>query len=487
MPNQKLLEVVEHLSFSQRKELRLFVGSNYHNRKYNRGKVLQLLEFILDTPAGQEEELNDKEKLNTYFFPEKPFEENDKNPIDSLASDLFSLVREFLLQEEQSSQWTKISESLAMAKFYRLNNLEQRFWQTIKRIRKELKKQQIKDENYFKAQLQTEDEVASFQSTFNTYTDDSNLVKANIALDSYFTISKLEKASGLLFQQHMGQVQTAESLLFSEAIMDQFMAYQDIQTPLAQLYYLVIKLLQNPIGTNDLQDFLAKAEKYEKEIPPAKFRNLMAFYRYFVGRKYQLTVSGQELLNKLFVLYQKHLDKGYFHLGNQACLLPGSLKLMINIAIKVNAIDWASNLLERYPPNQIIGTRYPLEAHSLCTAEVLFAEKKFSEAEQHIVYRNYENVNYSILADILLIKIYYETENDLLESRTSALSQKVRRSKLTKDDKQRYLNFLSLVNQLLKYRLIKPKKALKKLKSQVQELVPIIEREWLQHKLQQLH
>lgn len=486
MPNQKLLEVIHHLSDSERKRLRLFVASNYHNKKYNRGRIVQLLEMILSTPTRDNEGLNNKEQLNQVFFPEKPYEEKGKNPIDSLASDLFSLVRQFLLYEEQSAQWTKVTESLALAKFYRQNNLEQRFWQTIKSLRKQLAKQTIKDETYFELLLQTENEVASFQSIFNTYTDDSNLINANIALDNYFVISKLEKASGLLFQKHMGQVQTEEALLFNEAILTHFEDYPSIQTPLAELYYLVTKLLRSPNDTPLLENFIEKAEEYEKVIPKNKFHNIMAFYRYFVGRQYQLQVSGKQLLDKLFVLYQKHLDKGYFHHGEHPCLLPGSLKLMVNIAIKVGAIEWASQLLVRYPPNKIIGTRYPLEAHSLCEAEVLFAERKFLQAEKQIVYRNFENINYSILADILLIKVYYEIQNDLLESRASALSQKIRRTKLTQTNKQQYLNFLRVVNQLIKNQLIRPPEELTKLATLINELVPIIEREWLIQKLHQM-
>ena len=208
----------------------------------------------------------------------------------------------------------------------------------------------------------------------------------------------------------------------------------------------------------------------------------MAYYRYFMGRKYQLEPS-KEKLQQIFELYQEHLEEGFFHLRHKKHLMPGSLKVMTNIAIKVDAIDWAKQLLKRYPPAKIAGTRYPKEAHSLCEADVFFAEGDYDKASQCLTYRNFENVNYSILADILLIKIYYTTDHVLLENRIAALSRKVRRSKLTSSTKQQYLNFLRIINLLLKNRFTKPVAELNKIKALIDELTPLIEREWLRKTL----
>lgn len=217
-------------------------------------------------------------------------------------------------------------------------------------------------------------------------------------------------------------------------------------------------------------------------MPIWRYRNLMAYYRYFIGRKYQLAPSDEKL-RQLFELYKEHLEQGFFHLRYKKHLMPGSLKLMTNIAIKVGATDWAKQLLKKYPPAKIAGTRYPAEAHSLCEADVFFAEGDYEKASQCLTYRNFENVNYSILADILLIKIYYTTDHVLLENRIAALSRKVRRSKLTQNAKQQYLNFLRIVNLLLKNRFTKPAAELSKISTQIDELSPMVEREWLRKTL----
>ncbi|MEL6970180.1 MAG: hypothetical protein AAFZ63_05175 [Bacteroidota bacterium] len=484
MPNQKLLEVLQCFTVEEQKRLRLFVASAYHNKKYNRTRIEALLEYILRNELN-DDLVFDKKELNHLFFPKKIFKANEKNPIDSLASDLYSLVRRFILQEKEEKDWDKGTEALAMAHFYRRNSMETRFWQVIKQARNFFDNQKKKDRKAFLKMWLVEEEIVAFQTVFSTYTDDSNLINTNTALDRFYAVAKLQKAATLLFQEKLGAVDPGNALLLSDFLIAIFLEYEEIQTPFTEINYLLISILKSPHDNELLNEFIQKAKAYRKDIPVFRYRNLMAFYRYFIGRNYQSNQSDAKL-RQLFELYKEHLEEGFFHLRYKKHLMPGSLKLMTNIAIKVGAIDWATQLLIQYPPDKISGTRYPIEAHSLCQAEVFFAEGEYEKASDCLTYRNFENVNYSILADILLIKIYYITDHDLLENRVAALSRKTRRSKLTQNTKQQYLNFLRVVNFLLKNRFTKPEAELSKIRTLVDELTPMIEREWLRKVLAEL-
>lgn len=481
MPNHKLIETLQCFSTSQRKRLVLFVESAYHNDKYNRPKLIQLLQHLLAENLTAAFDHTHKRRLQTVFFPDKPYEENRKNSIDSLASDLLSLIRKFIQTEQAQKPNTKVEELLSMIRFYRENQLENRFWQTEKQLRKLIEKTPVRDEVYYQQLIRLEEEVATVQSIFNTYSDDSNLIRAHAALDNYYTIRKLEKTTVLRFQQKISGIETADALLLSDALLKTFPSHGGIRTPLAELYHLIIQVFEQPDNDQILDTLEEMTQRYKAVIPTIKLRNIMALYRYFMGRKYHAESNRPDFSFRLFRLYKEHLQQGYFEINEKGHILPASLKLMTNFAIKVGEFDWAEKLLKRYPPNKITGTHYPLEAHSLCLAELLFARENYVAAEEHVMYRKFENVNYSILADVLLIKIYYVTQNELLESRVSALGQKVRRTKLYKPQKQQYLHFLRLANQLIKYRWTKPSaEQLNKLKSLAKELTPLLEREWLQ-------
>ena len=456
----------------------MFVRSPYHNDRFNPEKILELLELLDTHQADPDDEALSKKELNLRFFPEHDFQEKAKNPIDSLASDLFSLVRQFILWEDAQEFWGKGREYLALARFYRRKNLEDRFHQVISQFRRFQRKHPHRDASFFLQVFQMEEEVAIFESIFNTYTDDSNLVAAHIALDNFYTIAKLEFASALHFQEQLGQVNTGEALRLSALLLKEYDDFDEIHSPAASLYRKVIQLLQKPDDQALFATFEDELFRFEESFTKPKYRNLMAFYRYFIGLRYQQEVPGPELLPKLFELYKQHLAKGYFHVEDDK-ILPASLKLMVNIAIKVGAYDWAYDLLKKYPPRRIAGTRFPLESHQLCAAEISFAENNYNEAHDLLVYKNFENINYSILADILLIKIYFSTENELLESRIRALEQKVRRSKLTAARKEPYLNFLKVMYRVVKYQWQKEGKKWQRLAEEVPRMVPIIEREWL--------
>ncbi|MEO0727262.1 MAG: hypothetical protein AAFZ63_22135 [Bacteroidota bacterium] len=484
MPNQRLIETLRCFSDKERKRLVHFVESAYHNDKYNRPKTIQLLQYLLNTNLSDGDIPEQKEALQQLFFAQKPFLKKRKNAIDSLASDLFSLTKLFVLHEQEyASDKRKWKEQLTMIRFYRTNNLEHRFWQAVEQFRRMLEKVPTRGEKYYQYLLELEEEVVSFQTTFNTYTGDSNLVRAHLALDKCYTIAKLEKAAVLLFQQKLGQIQTDDALLLNELLIETFAKYPEIQTPLAKLYYLIIRLLQRSSDQELMAEFVQNVKALKNQIPAGKYRNIMAFYRYFLGLQYQQESRGPELLQRLFSLYREHLQAGYFDVEKTGQILPGSLKLMTNIAIKVGDFEWADQLLTAYGPGKITGTRFPIEAHSLCQAEVLFARELYTEALDHIMYRNFEDINYSILADVLLIKIYFVKDHNLLESRISALAQKVRRTKLTQAHKQQYLNFFKVMNLLCKYRWSKLPAELSKLQSMVKDLAPLLEREWLKKRI----
>ncbi len=478
MPSKKLLETLSCFSAAERKRLRLFVQSPYDNDRFNPEKILELLDLIEQHKLDPEAEALDKKRLNQHFFPERSFQEKAKNPIDSLTSDLFALVRRFILLEDAQDRWNKGSEYLAMARFYRRNNLETRFRQVISQYRRFQEKHPYRDADFFLQLFRVEEEIATFETYFNTYTGDPNLVAVHTALDNFYAVVKLEIACILRFQQLQMQMETGEAFQLSDALLAQFDQLETIHSPLVVIYEKLHSLLQRDGGQLLLEEYHEELIKSEQNIPKITYRNLMAYYRFFIGLRYTKELEGTNLLESMFSLYQEHLKKGYFEVEDEK-ILPDSLKLIINIAIKLKEYSWARSLLKRYPPKRIAGTRFPGESHQLCLAEISFAEGAYEEAHKLLEYRKFENLHYSILSDVLLIKIYFVTGNDLIESRVHALEQKIRRSKLTPDHRRPYLNFLQVMKRLTKYQWNKEGRRWQQLVEEFPGITPIIEREWL--------
>ncbi|WP_367392530.1 hypothetical protein [Lewinella sp. LCG006] len=478
MISSRIIEVVTNLSDEQLNRLADFLNSPYHNSGYNSQKIIELFELVKsalseDTPANLE-----KAKLNQHFYPDRPFVEKKKNPIDALSSDLFAKMKDFLFFEHVQSPKFAAQQVISLASFYRLHNYEERFWQLVKQFRKNHASQGNRDANYYLDSFLLEAEVATFCSTFNTYTDDANIAETDRCLDQFYATQKLETTTILAFQRKLSDYNTVNEKQTASLIVDVYQDYPSFHTLLAGYYKTILTWLSAPPTPLALEDFVVALKAKKEEIEAGKFRNLMAFYRYFLSLQYHREATGVELLQKLFNIFKEHLEEGYLQVNGK--LMPATLKSMINLATKLGEISWAKEVLRAYPYDHITGTRYPEEAHSLCEAEVLFANGEYQTAQEKLIYCNFENVNYSILADVLLIKIYYVQQDELIYNRISALEKKVRRSKLSAHNKSAYIHFLHLLLRVLKYEHNKQSKKWTKLQDDLQHTKPMLEREWLE-------
>ena len=160
-----------------------------------------------------------------------------------------------------------------------------------------------------------------------------------------------------------------------------------------------------------------------------------------------------------------------------------SLKVLILFGLRLKQFDWVKKVLDEHPPTRICGTKHAVEAHSLCVAEYYFYLQDYPTALETLVYKHFENPNYSLWAEMLLIKIYFETADELLEYRMKALDQKVRRTKLSIEIKNGYYLFIQKLDKIIKYGWGKdsPKRA--RLLEEIKTTPGILDREWLLEKL----
>lgn len=475
MPNQKLLDIVICLDKKQQRKLLSFVKSPYFNYRSNASLITELLGIILKNKADYKAKKLQKKHLQKHFFPGKPFLENSKNAIDSLASELNKLVEQFIVQEELGIEIEKRSE-FALALFYERTGNNTRFWPLIDKFRKKWDKQQQKNSEDYYLRFRMEERAAAFAS-FYPKTGKSDIEDVDKYLSKAFFTKKIELGIILSFSKQTSANNRTTEDQFLNFVEEIYPQYTSVHTELADLYYLAYKLWS---ATDDKALFLEFEEMLKKNeafIPENERSNIYAFYRYFFGRNYELA-GDTSLTEKLVPLYKEHLSKGYFFFSGGK-MFHGTLKLLVNFGVKQNELDWVDEILTLITPEKILGTKYPEEIHSLCRAEQLFAQQEYEKSESMIVYRLFEDFNFSLSCDILLIKIYFHTQDDLLESRIRAMELKVRRAELSDFDKEAYLRFISLMRRIDKYLWLKDERKISLIKEDIKSDKPLIQREWL--------
>jgi hypothetical protein len=482
MLNRKLLEVVSRLSETEQKRLRLYLQATYFNDGYNAGKIVQLYDYVLKNGADENEPALEKERVAAIFFPDKAFSEKGKGPIDSLASDLFRLVRAFLHQAEWEKTDSEAREWLTLARFYRKNGLEERFKPTLQAIQKAQDNNPLRDANYYFTQFQVEEEVANFKSIYSSNEDDFNLFAVHQNLDTFFTICKLEALCSSAFQSKTSAVNSLPDSALTRVMLElvENQSFKDI--PITRAYQLAYQLIQNPDREGALQELEESLEQHASTVPAEKYRDLQALYRALWAWRYRRE-GGPDFGIRLFRLYAEHLKRGYFYIDGK--ILTDAMRAITVFGLWAKEFDWVRRFLEEHPPERLYGTRFPVEFYNLNFAEYHFALRNFEESVRFLTYQSFENATYSIWADLLLVKIYYETQDELLETRMKALDQKIRRSGISQENKVLYLSFLQKLAKIIKYGWEKGSPKLAKLREEIQTTPNIASREWLLEKLDQ--
>ena len=482
MLNRKLLEVLHRLDVTERKRLRLLLQSPYFNGAHQAESLIRLYDYIIRYDANETDPMLDKQRVFNYFFPDKLFEDGQKSSLDGWMTRLFGLVRTFLAQERlnRNPYETEYQELLSWMHFCRKYGLEERFWQVTQSLKKLQDEHISRGAEFYHKQFRLAAEITAFKTLSNSFQDDANIISTSVYLDTYYSILHLEMACALLYQHQLSQNETVFDYRQTEFVLTLAQNGGFEHLPLIEIYQLVYSLLQNPENEEAHQRFEILLEENMHQIPAETLSNLKAYQRHFWVRYY--TRSGNPFFRtKLFELYKEHFEQGYFYI--EGSITVQALRMLTIFALKLGHFDWAKQVLDQHPPARICGTRYPLEAYNLNLAEYHFYKKEYTQAIEKLQYRLFENPHFSILVDVLLIKIYVETQDDLLDSRMKAFEQKVRRNKLSAESKARYNNFLKKLDKVIRLGWQKNSSRIDKIKQEIQSIPHIIEREWLLEKL----
>ncbi len=188
MLNRKLLEVLRRLTSAEKSRLRQFLLSPYFNATPKSQDLIRLYDLIIAHGAKEDHPALAKAAVFPLFFHDRVFEEKAKSPLDSLTTELFAMIRRFLLQKEQEHESNEVQEHLVMAKFYRKYALEEWFWQSLQQARKSQVGSVERDTTYFFNQFKIEDEELQFRGLYNSFEDDTNLYAVQENLDKFYSI-----------------------------------------------------------------------------------------------------------------------------------------------------------------------------------------------------------------------------------------------------------------------------------------------------------
>ncbi len=478
----KLLEILNLLSLKEHKRFNKFLLSPFFNDGYNATSIIKLYEYVREHKFDVNSPELTKEHIFSHIFVEKDMLKH-KLDLDRLISELMYLLEQYLTFEQNPSTEMRWLKELSMAKFYRKHGLVKRFETAIEATQKEINKNPFRDSQYFFQKFLQAQEEFEFQSSFNIRRNDANLLETHLNLDIFYSMNKMNYSSILLLQGTMTEIEATETFQFVETIKHLLDNSRYLMTPVMDIYYRIYQLLHDASDEKAILEVEDLIQTHEALIPPDKMKDIQAFYRTFWVKRY-VNLNVPDALMDLFIVYEKHLTKGYLY--REGKIFSSTLQSLTNTGLKLKKFEWVKKLLDNHTSEDIIGRDDTVEIHNFLLANYYFSTVEYEKAEEILVSLKFKDIFYDIQIYFLMIKIYYEQNSSLLEGKINALKVKVARGNMPEPKKAFFYNSLNKLTIIQKLRYVPDNLQKIKVLEELNSSKIFSEREWLIEKVNEL-
>ncbi|MCB0704824.1 MAG: hypothetical protein KDC34_05915 [Saprospiraceae bacterium] len=478
---KKIWEFFEILDPKDLDELELFLQSPYFNRGSGAGTMLLLFESFRD--SYQSGSWPDPDLLYAQLFPD---EVEIKGKLSKLLSQLTQLIRQFIQQLDWHSREAKNQNALAELRFYRKRGLHQRFEKGLKLLEDRLAHSRGTDQQHMYLQFLLEQERVEFFAFQNKRKSDLNIPKLIERLDWFYLFSKMEfalafLAQGIHFSLPRNEV---EQLLTEVEKLPNGNGFLEI--PVVGVYWSMLKyLVREDEGSLDELEFVrSEIQGADEKLLPEQKQMLFGLLRHQVigavnrGRLTFLPIA--------FQIYCEHLEAGYLYYEKK--VTSSTYRNMVTMSLRLKQFNWTRTFLDDYR-DKLIGADHPEEVYRFNLANLYFHERKFDEALD-LLGPKYNDLYYQLAARRLEIKVLFEVQSPLLESKMESFKIYVFRlsqNNLPATQASGNNHFIDLLRRIINPSTLGNDQRINLLRKQFEEAHVLAERNWLDEKLRQLH
>ncbi len=479
MERSYLIEVLQTLSPDELQDFARFLASPQlqSNRQFKEMQaLLDAIRVRIEDATNSE---FDKWQVYNLVFPDSGFVEGK---LEKLMTELNKILRQYLLIQYYFRPENEVQTQMDLINILEIRGLESRKVQTMQKLARQQQSVLQRQSDYYLHQSRLERLVHDHQSKYNIAKDDLNIPNVVENLDIFHHLSRLEMLNRFLLQQRLAQLEVEEhiKLALTESVVPQ--RYLSLSTEL-RIRNMVFQLLcaELPKRT-DFETLLDILRQSNAELTEESQKEIYTYLRNFCV---MLINSGAtDLLSVLHSIQKENLERGYlYHQGN---LPPSAFLSVVVIAIRVKQYEWLEQFLASHQ-DKIIGDNETQDLFRLNQALYLFAIEQY-DAAMDLLPEKMDHVDYHLMARCLEIKIYYETQSDLLQYKLDAFRMFLSRASkkfLSDNQRKRNANFVNLVYQIIQSPQGDKARA-ERLLQRVQKKRSVTERDWLLEKVAEL-
>lgn len=464
MKNSLLLQLVLHLSDKQVREMKKWIRSPIYN---HREDVIELFNILLKIRKQGKKEIS-KENAFKKLYPKQRY---DDGKIRLVMTFLQKNIEQYLVQQASENEE---STDIKLATIYRKMNLSRHFERQINKITKEQQKSITQNAVFYDNNFKIEWEKLHF-ATMKRRRGDVHLQEIGDNLDIAYFARKLEQACYIIAHQNIYKKEYQQTLL--PEIIHHIEQENLIDVPVISIYYHCYQALRKEPQSGWFERFRLELEKHKNLFTPDELHPLYLLALNFCIRQYN--AGNTAYLEEEFNLYKECLEGGY--LNKDGYLSRFTYRNFMTVCIAANKLDYAAIFIEEFISK--LEPQYQESAYSFNTARLAYYQKRYKDALLLLQKIEFEEFYTQISAKIIMLKIFYETDEwDVFSTFIDNMKTQIYRKKDIGYHKENYLNFLKYAKKLQE--LDSMSKAQKnKMLNDVESEKRIAERAWLKEQI----
>jgi len=149
---------------------------------------------------------------------------------------------------------------------------------------------------------------------------------------------------------------------------------------------------------------------------------------------------------------------------------------LIGVALRLKEFDWAERFIKE--KNSLLAEEFRDNALHYNLAELHYYKHDFDNAMTHLNSVEFSDIYYSLDTKKMMMKIYFDQGAiDPLLSLIASFKIFIKRNQsVSEANKQAYNNFITVIQQFIKFQ---NQKTAPELKSNIENLKPLADRNWL--------
>lgn len=362
--------------------------------------------------------------------------------------------------------------------------LEKRqFWlfnRHIKKNQKALKSETERGIEYYEHRWRTGHNMLNYFHLSGLLGKEDNLSGLIYDLDIYYLLHKLEQQMTLLSVEEVTQktYDRSDFKALSHILnLPQYKAH-----PIIQVYRTTVQLMETK-SEDIYRELLLLLDQHEAAIPRKGLNGLYAAPTNFCVQQIK---SGQFTYRDLFELYQVMDSKNLFVENDFMPEL--KLKNIVTAACRVGEFEWATQIVEQY--YTFIRKPVRKSVYQLNLGIIAFSKHDYKTALHHFIRVDAVNLNYDINCRVLMLKSYYEADEEY-DERTMQIFRSTEKyfnenKSLATKDKKGYKNFIRTLINLYRVRHQTTRMDIKRIREKLEQQEVNCDKHWLLEKMEKI-